>query len=372
MDPIFAVHRGGKLSVEATVAFDTREDLALAYTPGVVRVCQAIAADPALAHEYTWVGNTVAVVSDGTAVVGLGDIGPRAAMPVMEGKAALLKKFAGVNAVPICLDTTEPDEIVAIVKALGPSFGGINLEDISAPRCFDIERRLEEAMDIPVFHNDQHGTAIAVAAVLLNSATLLGRDLHDLKIVTVGAGAAGIAITKMLLTLGVGDIIVLDSRGIIDATRGGEKAIVAARTNRSGRTGGIRQALTGADVLIGVSGARIAEQDVALMAPGGAIFALSNPTLEVDPEVAGRYAAVVATGRSDLPNQINNSLAFPGIFRGALDARASRITDAMKLAAAGAIAALVADELRPDYIVPSLLDPRVVPAVAAAVAAAAE
>jgi len=341
----------------------------------VARVCEAIAADPSIYPEYTWVGHTVAVVTDGSAVLGLGNIGPRAAMPVMEGKAVLFKQFGGVDAVPICLDTQDVDEIVATVTALAPSFGGINLEDISAPRCFEIERRLDDALPIPVFHDDQHGTAIVVLAALRNAATLFGHKLSDLRVVVSGAGAAGIAVTKMLIAGGVtaGDVLLCDSQGIIHSGRSGlndAKAELAALTNAGGRTGTISDALRGADVLIGVSGGSIDESAVAAMATGAIVFALANPTPEVHPDVAGRYAAVVATGRSDFPNQINNVLAFPGVFRGALDAGARRITEAMKVAAAEAIAAVVADDLRPDQIVPSALDPRVAPAVAAAVAAA--
>jgi malate dehydrogenase (oxaloacetate-decarboxylating) len=375
-DPVFALHRGGKMAVVSTAPLTSREDLSLAYTPGVARVCEAIAAEPGLVHEYTWVSHTVAVVTDGSAVLGLGDIGPAAAMPVMEGKAVLFKQFGGVDAVPICLDTKDIDEIVAVVRALAPSFGGINLEDISAPRCFEIERRLDEALDIPVFHDDQHGTAIVVLAALRNAATLLDRKLSDLRVVLSGAGAAGVAVTKMLIAGGVdaGEVVVCDSRGVIHTGRSDltpVKAELAALTNAAGRTGSITDALAGADVLIGVSGGTIPEEAVAAMAPGAIVFALANPTPEVHPDIAARYAAVVATGRSDFPNQINNVLAFPGVFRGALDARATRITEGMKVAAADAIAAVVADTLSPDAIVPSPLDPRVAPAVATAVAAAA-
>ena len=372
-DPVFALHRGGKLAVASTIPLRTREDLSLAYTPGVARVSEAIAADPSLTAEYTWVQNTVAVVTDGTAVLGLGDIGPRAAMPVMEGKAVLFKQFANVDAVPICLDTKDPDEIVETTARLAPSFGGINLEDISAPRCFEIERRLDDAVSIPVFHDDQHGTAIVVTAALRNAAKLTNRKLNDLQVVISGAGAAGVAVTKMLLAAGVGDVVVCDSQGVVHVGRDGlnsVKASLAEETNRSGRTGGIAEALADADVLIGVSGGQIAESALAGMTPGGIIFALANPHPEVHPDVARRHAAVVATGRSDFPNQINNVLAFPGVFRGALDARAERITEEMKLAAAQAIADCVVDDLRPDQIVPSPLDPRVAPAVAAAVGAA--
>jgi malate dehydrogenase (oxaloacetate-decarboxylating) len=373
-DPVFELHRGGKMVVQSTVPLSTREDLSLAYTPGVALVCEAIAADPALAEEYTWVGHTVAVVTDGSAVLGLGNIGPRAAMPVMEGKAVLFKQFGGVDAVPVCLDTQDTDEIVRTVAALAPSFGGINLEDIAAPRCFEIERRLDELLPIPVFHDDQHGTAIVVLAALRNTAVLLGRQLAELRVVIAGAGAAGSAVTRMLRSGGVADIVVCDSRGVLHSGRSDlnrEKASLLAMTNPRAIAGGIAEALSGADVLIGVSGGSIDESSVAGMAPGGAIFALANPTPEVHPSVAARYAFVVGTGRSDYPNQINNVLAFPGVFRGALDARATRITQGMKLAAAEAIAAVVADALSADAVVPSPLDPRVAPAVAAAVADAA-
>jgi malate dehydrogenase (oxaloacetate-decarboxylating) len=375
-DAVFELHRGGKMAVTSTVPLATREDLSLAYTPGVAEVCRAIAEDESLVDTYTWVSHTVAVVTDGSAVLGLGNIGPRAALPVMEGKAVLFKQFGGVDAVPVCLDTQDVEEIIAVVKALAPSFGGINLEDISAPRCFEIERRLDEALPIPVFHDDQHGTAIVVLAALRNAARVLDRKLGDLRVAVSGAGAAGVAVTNMLIAGGVnaGDVVVCDSRGILHSGRsdlGSAKAGLAATTNAAGRTGGIAEALRGADVLIGVSGGVIPEEAVAGMAPNSIIFALANPTPEVHPTVAARYASIVATGRSDFPNQINNVLAFPGVFRGALDARATRVTENMKIAAAEAIAAVVADELRPDAIVPSPLDPRVAPAVAAAVRAAA-
>lgn len=375
-DPVFRLHRGGKLAVASTVPLTSREDLSLAYTPGVAQVCAAIAADPRLADDYTWAGHTVAVVTDGSAVLGLGNIGPSAALPVMEGKAVLFKQFGGVDAVPICLNTQDVDEIVATVRALAPSFGGINLEDISAPRCFEVERRLDEALDIPVFHDDQHGTAIVVLAALRNAAALLTRKLGDLRVAISGAGAAGVAVTKMLVAGGVDpeQVVVCDSRGILGPHREGltgAKAELAELTNGDGRRGDVAEALRGADVLIGVSGGQIAEAAVAGMAPRGIVFALANPTPEVQPEVAARHVAVVATGRSDYPNQINNVLAFPGVFRGALDARATRITDGMKVAAADAIAGVVADSLTPEAIVPSPLDPRVAPAVAEAVAEAA-
>jgi malate dehydrogenase (oxaloacetate-decarboxylating) len=372
--PVFELHRGGKMAVRSTVPLSSREDLSRAYTPGVAEVCRAIAANGALAREYTWIGHVVAVVTDGSAVLGLGNIGPRAALPVMEGKAVLFKEFGGVDAVPICLDTQDTDEIVATVVALAPSFGGINLEDIAAPRCFEIERRLDDQLDIPVFHDDQHGTAIVVLAALRNAARLLGRDLGELRVVVSGAGAAGSAVSRMLVAGGVADVVMCDSRGVLGPNRtdlSGEKAALAALTNPRRVGGAIADGLRGADVLIGVSGGTIEESAVAGMRPGGAIFALANPTPEVDPSIAARHAAVIATGRSDYPNQINNVLAFPGVFRGALDAGVSRITAAMKLAAADAIASVVAENLAPDSIVPSPLDPRVAPAVAAAVARAA-
>lgn len=375
-DPVFDLHRRGKMTMSATVPLSSRDDLSLAYTPGVARVCEAIAEDESLYPDYTWTANTVAVVTDGSAVLGLGNIGPRAAMPVMEGKAVLFKQFGGVDSIPICLDTQDVEGIVAAVKAMAPSFGGINLEDISAPRCFEIERRLDAELDIPVFHDDQHGTAVVTLAALRNAAKLLGRRFADLRVVVSGAGAAGVAITQTLIAAGVqgANVIVCDSRGIIHTDRPGlgpVKEQLAATTNLSGRAGGIAEALIGADVLIGVSGGSIEESALAGMAPGAIIFALANPTPEVAPAVAHRYAAIVATGRSDFPNQINNVLAFPGIFRGALDVRASTITDRMKVAAADAIASIVAGELRPEAIVPSPLDPRVAPAVAEAVAQAA-
>nr|WP_245972754.1 NADP-dependent malic enzyme [Actinoplanes lutulentus] len=364
------------MTMSATVPLASRDDLSLAYTPGVARVCEAIAEDESLYPDYTWTANTVAVVTDGSAVLGLGNIGPKAAMPVMEGKSVLFKQFGGVDSIPICLDTQDVEGIIATVKAMAPSFGGINLEDISAPRCFEIEQRLDAELDIPVFHDDQHGTAVVTLAALRNAAKLLGRQFADLRVVISGAGAAGVAITKTLIAAGVqgANMIVCDSRGIIHADRpnlGPVKEQLAATTNISGRTGGIAEALIGADVLVGVSGGAIEESALAGMAPGAIIFALANPTPEVHPTVAHKYASVVATGRSDFPNQINNVLAFPGIFRGALDVRATTITDRMKVAAADAIAAIVSDDLRPEAIVPSPLDPRVAPAVAAAVAAAA-
>jgi malate dehydrogenase (oxaloacetate-decarboxylating) len=373
-DPVFALHKGGKMEIRSTVPVEDREDLSMAYTPGVARVCTAIAENPELFADYTWTPNVVAVVTDGTAVLGLGDIGPHAAMPVMEGKAVLFKRFGGVDAVPICLDTTDVDELVETVARLAPSFGGINLEDISAPRCFEIERRLIDRLDIPVFHDDQHGTAIVALAALTNAARLTGRDLGDLRIVVSGAGAAGVAVTNILLEAGVGDIAVADSRGIVHSGRtdlNPVKAELATVTNKGGLTGSLVDALAGADVFIGVSAGRVPDEAVATMAPDALVFALANPTPEVHPEVAARYARVVATGRSDFPNQINNVLAFPGVFRGALAVRARKITEGMKLAAARALAGVVADELREDHVIPSAFDTRVAPAVAAAVADAA-
>src|ERR1700729_1743707 len=325
----------------ATVPVAGPTDLSMAYTPGVARVCTAIADQPELAHTYTWVSNTVAGVSDGTAVLGLGDIGPAAAMPVMEGKSLLFKRFAGVDAVPLCLGCTGVDELVATVAALAPSFGGINLEDISAPRCFEVEDRLRQRLDIPVFHDDQHGTAIVTLAALRNAARLTGRELSDLRAVVAGAGASGIAVAKILLSAGIGDVAVSDSKGLVYRGRDGlnpVKAELAEITNTAGLTGSTEAALRGADVFIGLSGATVAESAIATMAPEAIVFALSNPDPEIHPDVARAHARVVATGRSDFPNQINNVLAFPGVFRGALDVRAAQITEGMKLAAAHAIA----------------------------------
>jgi malate dehydrogenase (oxaloacetate-decarboxylating) len=325
-------------------------------------------------RDYTWVANTVAIITDGTAVLGLGDIGPRAAMPVMEGKAVLFKQFAGVDAVPICLDTTDTDELVDTIVRLAPSFGGINLEDISAPRCFEIERRLQDLLDIPVFHDDQHGTAVVTLAALRGALSLVGKALENAQIVISGAGAAGVAVTRILLSAGARNIAVVDSSGILSLDRTDLNEVklgLAHDTNERGLTGPLGHALAGADVFIGVSGGLVAESVVASMADDSIIFALANPTPEVHPDIAHRHARVVATGRSDYPNQINNVLAFPGIFRGAFDAGARRITEDMKLAAADALAGLVADSLADDYVIPSPFDPRVARAVAAAVAAAA-
>ncbi|GAB3081324.1 NADP-dependent malic enzyme [Intrasporangium mesophilum] len=373
-DPIFVAHEGGKLGVHATSALRDAADLSLLYTPGVAEVSRAIAADPALATIFTTRRNTVAVVSDGTAVLGLGAVGPLAAMPVMEGKAVLFKHFADVDAVPVCMETGTVEEIVEAVARIAPTYGGINLEDISAPRCFEIERRLKERLDIPVFHDDQHGTAIVALAALLNAVKVVEKELADLTVVVSGAGAAGVAVTRILLAAGVGDVIVADSRGVLGPDRGDlapHKAELAADTNARGVTGSLGDALSGADVFIGVSGGTVAERDLMRMAPRAVIFALANPDPEVHPSVATRFAEVVATGRSDFPNQINNVLAFPGIFRGALDSGARAITEEMKLAAAEAIAALVQDPTA-DRIVPSVFDDRVAPSVAAAVSRLAE
>ena len=374
-DPAFVLHRGGKVEVVSSVPLSGPDELSLAYTPGVARVCSAIAQEPELVHSYTWKSRSVAVVTDGTAVLGLGDIGPEAALPVMEGKALLFKHFGGLDAVPLCLGTTDLDELVDTIVRLAPSFGGINLEDISAPRCFEVERRVQERVDIPVFHDDQHGTAIVTVAALQGAATLTGRRLGDLRAVVSGAGAAGIAVAKMVLEAGIGDLAVADSKGMVHLDREDltdEKRLFAQVSNRGGHRGTVIDALRGADVLIGLSSGTIPAEAVASMTPGSIVFAMANPTPEVHPDVAhAAGAAVVATGRSDFPNQINNVLAFPGVFKGALQVRARRITEGMKLAAADALAGVVRDELRPDHVIPSVFDDRVAPAVADAVAAAA-
>ena len=374
-EEIFAAHEGGKLSVALKSPLDTQRALSIAYTPGVAKVSRAIAADPSLAARYTWAPRLVAVVSDGSAVLGLGDIGPLASLPVMEGKSALFKTFAGLDSIPIVLDTKDPDEIVETLVRLRPTFGAVNLEDISAPRCFEIERRCIEALDCPVMHDDQHGTAIVVLAALMGASAVLGREMSSLKMVITGVGAAGVACANILLEAGLSDITMVDSRGIVHSGRddlNSVKVDLATRTNPEGRTGGVAEALAGADVFLGLSAGKVPEEIIATMAPNGIVFACSNPDTEIHPEVAKRYAAIVATGRSDFPNQINNVLAFPGVFRGALDAGARRITEKMKVAAAEAIFSVVGDDLAPDRIVPSPLDPRVGPAVAAAVAAVAE
>lgn len=369
-DPVFRAHEGGKLGVHATQPLRDRADLSLLYTPGVADVSRAIAADPSLAARYTAKRHTVAVVTDGTAVLGLGDIGPLAALPVMEGKAVLFKHFAGIDAVPVCMETGTVDELVEAIARIAPTYGGINLENISAPRCFEIERRLQERLDIPVFHDDQHGTAIVVLAGLINAAEVVGRDLESLRVVVSGAGAAGVAVTKLLARAGVADIVVCDSKGIISPARTDlveHKHRLAATTNPRGLSDSLADALVGADVFVGVSGGQVPESDIARMAPESIIFALANPDPEVDPAVAAKSAAVVATGRSDFPNQINNVLAFPGIFRGVLDYGAPQITEAMKLAAARAIAALVGSPTA-DEIVPSVFADGVAETVAASVA----
>ena len=375
-DRTFLMHKGGKIEVNAKLPLKTRDDLSMAYTPGVGRVSMAIHEDPAKAWALTIKANTVAVVSDGTAVLGLGDIGPAAAMPVMEGKAMLFKEFAGVDAFPLCLDTKDVDEIVAIVKAVAPTFGGINLEDISAPRCFEIERRLRAEVDIPVFHDDQHGTAIVVLAALLNALRVVAKRVEDVTVVVVGAGAAGVACTDIMLAQGVGDVIVCNRRGALHAGAPGldaERAALAQRTNRHGRRGTPDEVLAGADVLLGLSGpGAVSAAGVRGMAPEAIVFAMANPVPEVHPEQVRDDVAIMATGRSDYPNQINNVLAFPGVFKGALEVRARTINEEMKLAAAQAIARVIpADELHADYIVPSVFNRRVAESVAEAVAGAA-
>ncbi|THA24560.1 NADP-dependent malic enzyme [Streptomyces sp. RKND-216] len=374
IDPAFALHRGGKMAVQATVPVRDADDLSLAYTPGVAKVCSAIAEQPELVHDYTWRSQVVAVVTDGSAVLGLGDIGPAASLPVMEGKAILFKQFGGVDAVPIALDCHEVDEIVETVARLAPSFGGINLEDISAPRCFEIEEQLKKRLDIPVFHDDQHGTAIVTLAALRNASRLAGKALGDLRVVISGAGAAGVAIAKILVEAGIGDVAVCDRKGVVSRDRedlNSAKRDLAGFTNKAGLVGSLESALDGADVFIGVSGGTVPEEAVATMADSAFIFAMANPNPEIHPDVARKYASVVATGRSDYPNQINNVLAFPGVFAGALQVRASEITEGMKIAAAEALAAVVADELSAERVIPSPFDERVAPAVTSAVAAAA-
>jgi malate dehydrogenase (oxaloacetate-decarboxylating) len=375
-DRTFLIHLGGKIEVNAKVQLKNRDDLSRAYTPGVARICQAIAENPEDARRLTIKRNTVAVVTDGSAVLGLGNIGPAAALPVMEGKAALFKKFAGVDAWPVCLDTQDTEEIIRTVQLIAPVYGGINLEDIAAPRCFEIEARLRDMLDIPVFHDDQHGTAIVVVGALRNALRVVGKNLSDCKIVVCGAGAAGSAIIRLLLQRGPGDILAVDVNGIVHPDRDDldpNLTWLAQNTNRDMVKGRVTDALVGADVFIGVSAPNLfGAEAVATMADKAIVFALANPDPEIDPLEAQKHAAVVATGRSDYPNQINNVLAFPGVFRGLLDAQARGITDEMLLAAAVAIANIVDGErLNPSFIVPSVFDPTVAPAVAEAVAKAA-
>ena len=371
-DRTFLMHLGGKIEVRSKLQIRTRDDLSMVYTPGVARVCRAIHDDPERAFNLTIKRNTVAVVSDGTAVLGLGDIGPRAAMPVMEGKAALFKQFANVDAFPICLDTKDTDEIVATVKALAPGFGGINLEDISAPRCFEIEERLKKDLDIPVFHDDQHGTAVVVLAALINSLKIVGKKVEDLRLVVNGVGASGVACAKIIMAAGVTNVVGCDSKGIVHEGRedlNPAKRWFAENTNPEGRTGDLSEAIRGADLFLGLSAPNVLTvEDLKTMNEDPIIFAMANPDPEIRPEVAMGHARIIATGRSDYPNQINNVLCFPGIFRGALDVRAREIDEDMKLAAANAMAEVIPEEeLSEDYIIPSVFDERVAPAVAEAV-----
>ena len=378
-DRTFLAHLGGKLTIESKLPIRNRDDLSLIYTPGVARICEAIVKDPSDARRLTIKRNTIAVVTDGSAVLGLGNIGPLAAMPVMEGKAALFKRFADIDAFPICLDTQDTDEIVRTVKAIAPGFAGINLEDISAPRCFEIEARLREELDIPVFHDDQHGTAIVVVAALRNALKVVGKDIGEVKLVMSGAGAAGTAVLKLLFAAGVKHATIADQRGVVvkgreDIEPGSTLEWVAEHTNADRFSGTLKEAIVGADGFIGVSaGNLLDEQDIAKMAPGAIVFALANPNPEIEPSLAAKYAAVVATGRSDFPNQINNVLAFPGFFRGLLDAGSNVITEKMLLAAATALASCVeASELNASYIVPSVFHPDVTARVAEAVRKAAK
>jgi malate dehydrogenase (oxaloacetate-decarboxylating) len=369
---IFRMHEAGKISVDSKFPLKSRDELSMAYTPGVAKVCEAIHASKELAHRYTIKRNTVAVVSDGTAVLGLGDIGPEAAMPVMEGKAMLFKEFAGVDAFPICLATKDTDEIVRTVKALAPTFGGINLEDISAPRCFEIEERLKAELDIPVFHDDQHGTAVVVLAALFNALRIVNKPIGSIRVVVSGVGAAGVACAKMMMRAGVTQIIGCDRTCAVYSGRvenmNVAKTWFAEHTNVKGFRGSLKEALVGADVFLGLSGpGLITREDVRSMAKDAIVFALANPTPEIMPEEARDHARVIATGRSDYPNQINNVLCFPGLFRGLLDVGATTVNEEMKLAAARAIADIGAEELGPEHVIPSVFDRRVAPAVARAV-----
>jgi len=376
-DPTFLMHLGGKIEVVSKAPLKTRADLSMAYTPGVARICDAIYKDPDKVFTLTIKRNTVAIVTDGTAVLGLGDIGPAAALPVMEGKAMLFKEFAGVDAFPICLNTKDPDEIVRTVKAISTVFGGINLEDIAAPRCFQIEERLREELDIPVFHDDQHGTAVVVLAALINALKLVGKQMGDVKVVVNGVGAAGVACTKIIMAAGVQNIVGCDQTGALYRGRRENmnwmKDWYAQNTNPNGEQGTVHEVIKGADVFLGLSVPGVIDaEDVKAMAEKPIVFAMANPVPEIMPEDAAPYVAVMATGRSDYPNQINNVLSFPGIFKGALGCRAARINEEMKLAAATAIAGIISDaELHPEYIVPSVFDKRVSEAVANEVEAAA-
>jgi malate dehydrogenase (oxaloacetate-decarboxylating) len=375
-DRTFMMHMGGKIRINSKVHLVTRDDLSMAYTPGVARVCMAIHEDPEKVYQLTIKANTIAIVSDGTAVLGLGDIGPEAAMPVMEGKAMLFKEFGNVDAFPICLDTKDAEEIIRTVKNIAPGFGGINLEDISAPRCFEIEERLKEMLKIPVFHDDQHGTAVVVLAALTNALKLVGKDIENLKIIVAGIGAAGVACSKMIMAAGATNIIGFDRTGSIHKGRSGlnyMKQWFAENTNPTGFKGTLKEALAGSDLFLGLSGPGvIAAEDLAKMNKDAIVFAMANPTPEVMPEDAAPYVRIMATGRSDYPNQINNVLCFPGIFRGALDCGATDINEEMKLAAAAAIAETISpEELTEDYIIPGVFDKRVAKAVAAAVVKAA-
>ncbi len=372
-DRTFLMHLGGKIEIRSRMQLRTRDDLSMAYTPGVARVCRAIAHDPERAYNLTIKRNTVAVISDGTAVLGLGDIGPEAAMPVMEGKAMLFKEFANVDAFPICLNTKDVDEIVSAVKSMAPTFGGINLEDISAPRCFEIEERLKKDLEIPVFHDDQHGTAVVVLAALINSLKIVGKKFEDLRIVVNGVGASGVACAKIMMAAGAKNIVGCDSRGIVHEGRDNlnpMKQWFAENTNPEGRTGSLDDAIVGADLFLGLSAPDVLfVEHLEKMNADPIVFAMANPDPEIRPEVAVGHARIIATGRSDYPNQINNVLCFPGIFRGALDVRAREIDEPMKLAAAEAMAAVIPEEdLSEDYIIPSVFDERVAPAVANAVA----
>ena len=369
-EEIFDAHAGGKLSVGLTAAIDNKRDLSIAYTPGVAKVSSAIHENPGVAETHTWANRLVVVVSDGTAVLGLGDIGPSASLPVMEGKSALFKRFAGLDSIPLVIDTHDVDEIVETLVRLKHSFGAVNLEDIAAPRCFELEDKLIEALEMPVMHDDQHGTAVVVLAALMNAAKVVGKNLADLKVVISGAGSAGLAVSDMLVHAGISNVIVLDSKGTLNRNRSdleGKKLEVANETNPENIEGKLSESLVGAEAVIGLSTAKFDLLDLMKMAQDSIVFALSNPTPEVNPAEAREIAAVVATGRSDFPNQINNVLAFPGIFLGALDAKAKKITTEMKVAAAYAIAELVAEELSADYIIPSPFDERVTQAVADAV-----